>query len=332
MKQNNYDPLFAADVAEGLGADHKHLSSRFFYDAEGDRLFQAIMASDEYYLTDCEHEIFAKQGEQIAESIAAAGPFELDELGSGDGLKTQLLLDALHSIGAEFTYRPIDISANSLEILSERLIRGRPWLKIDAIHGNYMHVLATAQLPDRHSDGPRKVIMFLGSNMGNYTQEKALDFLRLIRGTMRPRDALLIGLDLQKDPAVIKAAYNDAAGHTRDFNLNLLRRINRELGGDFDLAAFEHTPEYAETTGAACSFLTSKVSQDVRIEQLDRCFHFQAGEKIFMEVSQKYSRQQITALAEGAGFHIAREYFDSRHYFTDQIWNVIPANAGISSS
>ena len=305
---------------EGLGAENKHLSSRFFYDADGDRLFQAIMASPEYYLTDCEHQIFAQQGKQIAESIAEGGPFELDELGSGDGLKTQLLLDALYSIGAEFTYRPIDISANSLDLLSERLNKGRPWLKINAIHGDYMHELGAAQLDDPHSAGPRKVIMFLGSNLGNYVEAKALVFLKLIRGTMRSGDALLIGLDLQKDPAVIKAAYNDAAGHTRDFNLNLLRRINRELGGDFDLAAFEHTPEYDEATGAARSFLTSKVSQTVQIGALDQGFHFAAGEKIFMEISQKYSRQQIASLAKGSGFRIGSEYFDSRHYFTDQIW------------
>lgn len=320
MKQNVYDPLFAADVVEGLSAGRKHLSSRFFYDAEGDHLFQAIMASPEYYLTDCEHEIFAQQGKQIAESIASAGPFELDELGSGDGLKTQLLLDALYSIGAEFTYRPVDISANSLDLLSERLSKGRPWLKINPIHGDYMHELAAAQLQDQHSACPRKVIMFLGSNLGNYVNAKALNFLKLIRGTMRPGDALLIGLDLQKDPAVIKAAYNDAAGHTRDFNLNLLRRINRELGGDFNLSAFEHTPEYDEATGAARSFLTSKVSQSVQIDALGQSFHFAEGEKIFMEISQKYSRQQIASLAEGAGFRIGSEYFDSRHYFTDQIW------------
>ena len=315
-----HDPLFAEDVLQGLGAERKHLSSRFFYNAQGDRLFQAIMASPEYYLTDCEHEIFAGQGRKIAESLAAGGPFELSELGSGDGLKTQLLLDALYSIDAEFTYRPIDISANSLDLLSERLTAGRPWLKIDAIHGDYMHVLAARQLQDPLSDGPRKVIMFLGSNLGNYAHEKAPDFLRLIRGTMRPGDALLIGLDLQKEPSVIRAAYNDAGGHTRDFNLNLLLRINGELGGDFDLSAFEHAPEYDEVTGAARSFLRSMTSQTIHVAVLDQDFHFAKGEKIFMEISQKYSREQIEGLAVDAGFQIGEQYFDSRHYFTDQIW------------
>ena len=119
MKDNTFDPYFAEDVLRGLGSENKYLSSRYFYDARGDGLFQAIMASPEYYLTDCEHEIFAEQGKQIAEALAKAGPFELDELGSGDGLKTRLLLDALHTTGVDFTYRPVDISANSLELLSK---------------------------------------------------------------------------------------------------------------------------------------------------------------------------------------------------------------------
>lgn len=320
LEENDPNPQFAADVLSGLSANNKYLLSRYFYDAEGDRLFQAIMASPEYYLTDCEHEIFEQQGRQIAKSLAAAGPFELDELGSGDGLKTRLLLDALHDIGADFIYRPVDISANSLQLLSDRLSKGRPWLKINAIHGDYMQVLAAAQLQDPNSKGQRKVIMFLGSNLGNYRESKALDFLRLIRGTMRQQDGLLIGLDLQKDPTIIRAAYDDAGGHTRDFNLNLLHRINRELGADFDTTAFEHLPQYDPATGAAQSFLRSKQSQSVHIAALNKDFHFAAGEKIFMEISQKYSRQQIEALATGSGFKIEHEYFDSRHYFTDQIW------------
>jgi len=320
LKQTAHDPLFAADVADGLSARQKYLSSRYFYDVEGDRLFQAIMASPEYYLTDCEHGIFEQQGLKIAESLAATGPFELDELGSGDGVKTRLLLDALHSIGADFTYRPVDISANSLKLLSVRLKKGRPWLKIDAIHGDYMQALAAAQLDDPSSAGPRKVVMFLGSNLGNFKEAKALEFLRLIRGTMRNGDALFIGLDLQKEPAVIRAAYNDAGGHTRDFNLNLLHRINRELGANFDLNAFEHVPEYDEKSGAACSYLKSRRSQSVYITALDQDFHFAAGEKIFMEISQKYSHCQIEELAAGSGFRIEQEFYDSKHYFTDQIW------------
>ena len=314
------DPQFAQDVLFGLSAKDKFLLSRYFYDTDGDHLFQAIMSSPEYYLTDCELEIFEQQGVDIDKAISAAGPFELEELGSGDGLKTRLLLDALHSIGAEFTYRPVDISANSLQLLSNRLCADRPWLKMDPIHSDYMNLLSSTQLKEPSSAGPRKVIMFLGSNLGNYRQEQALEFLKLIKGTMRDNDALLIGLDLQKDPEVIRAAYNDAAGHTRDFNLNLLSRINRELVADFDLTTFEHAPEYDPATGAAQSFLKSKQSQTVHIAALNKDIHFAAGEKIFMEISQKYSQSQIKSLSTDAGFQLNREYLDSRKYFTNQIW------------
>ena len=322
-------PQFAHDVHTGLSAENKYLLSRYFYDAEGDRLFQAIMSSPEYYLTDCEHEILEQQGIEIATVLAAGGPFELEELGSGDGLKTQLLLDALHSIGAEFIYRPVDISANSLKLLSDRLCNDRPWLKMNPIHADYMQELTATQLADAKSTGPRKVIMFLGSNLGNYQQTEALAFLRLIKGTMRQTDALLIGLDLKKDSAVIRAAYNDAGGHTRGFNMNLLTRMNRELGANFNLTAFQHAPEYNASTGAACSFLKSNQSQTVHITALDRDFHFAEGEKIFMEISQKYDRQLIDTLTKGAGFKVDKRHQDSRNYFTNQIW--VPTEARIGS-
>jgi len=325
MELEKHQEEFAADVSIGLGAVNKHLNSRYFYDTEGDSLFQAIMASPEYYLTDCEYEILERQGAQIAEAIAATGPFELVELGSGDGLKTSLLLDALHHIEADFVYRPVDISDNSLQLLADRLGQGRGWLKMDAIHGDYMQVLARARLSARQRSGlqlsvPRKVLMFLGSNLGNYPGQKAVTFLQLVRHAMRVHDALLIGLDLQKDPAVINAAYNDAAGFTRDFNLNLLERINRELGGNFDTGAFEHVPEYDPVTGMALSFLQSARPQTVYIDALDQRFQFAGGEKIFMEISQKYSSQQIADLVQTSGFKIGREYYDTRRYFTDQIW------------
>lgn len=314
------DPQFAAHVLEGLSATHKFLSSRYFYDAEGDRLFQAIMRSPEYYPTNCEQEIFERQGVQIAQSLATGAAFELEELGSGDGLKTQFLLDALHSINASFTYRPIDISANSLKLISNRLCANRPWLKMNAIHSDYMQHLRSNQLASRDSEGPRKAVMFLGSNLGNFQHDSAVEFLSLIRGSMRDGDALLIGLDLQKEPAVIRAAYNDAGGHTRDFNLNLLHRMNRELGANFSISDFRHAPEYDPETGAACSFLVSTKPQTVYIEALQKSFKFAEGEKIFMEISQKYSTQQIEDLATESGFKVKEAFFDSRRWFTDQIW------------
>jgi dimethylhistidine N-methyltransferase len=315
LEGNDPNQQFAADVLSGLSAKNKYLLSRYFYDAEGDRLFQAIMASPEYYLTDCELEIFGTLGDEIAQALMTDRPCELIELGSGDGLKTSLLLDALHGHHQDWVYRPVDISDNSLELLEQRLLPDRPWLGFQAIHSNYMDLLQNFK-----PGGVRRVFMFLGSNLGNFKDTQAISILRLIRGAMAPRDAFLIGLDLKKDPRVIRAAYNDAGGHTRDFNLNLLARINRELGGDFDLESFEHVPLYDPASGIAQSNLRSKVKQKVRVAVLDKDFHFHKGEDIHMEVSQKYDEQLIGELATASGFVVERSFVDSQNYFTDQVW------------
>lgn len=313
--KQEFDRTFASHVLEGLSGQVKSLPSRYFYDARGDRLFQAIMASPEYYLTDCELEIFKTQGDEIARSLMTDKPCELIELGSGDGLKTSLLLDALHGHHQDWVYRPVDISDNSLELLEQRLVPDRPWLDFQAIHSNYMDLLRKFK-----PGGMRRVFMFLGSNLGNFKDTQAIALLRLIRGAMAPGDAFLVGLDLKKDPQVVRAAYNDAGGHTRDFNLNLLARINRELGGNFDLDAFEHMPVYDPASGTAQSNLRSKVRQTVRVAVLDRDFQFQKDEDIHMEVSQKYDEQLIGELTAASGFVVEQSFVDSRNYFTDQVW------------
>jgi L-histidine N-alpha-methyltransferase len=314
-EKQEFDRTFANHVLEGLSEQLKSLPSRYFYDARGDRLFQAIMASPEYYLTDCELEIFETLGDEIAQALMTDRPCELIELGSGDGLKTSLLLDALHGHHQDWVYRPVDISDNSLELLEQRLLPDRPWLDFQAIHSNYMDLLKNFR-----PGGVRRVFLFLGSNLGNFKDTQAISFLRLVRGAMAPGDAFLVGLDLKKDPRVIRAAYNDAGGHTRDFNLNLLARINRELGGDFDLESFEHVPLYDPASGIAQSNLRSKVKQKVRVAVLDTDFHFHKGEDIHMEVSQKYDEQLIGELATASGFVVERSFVDSQNYFTDQVW------------
>jgi len=309
------NPEFAQHVLEGLSGEGKSLSSRYFYDDRGDRLFQAIMSSPEYYLTDCEFEILREQGGAIARELMIGGACEFIELGSGDGQKVGLLLDAIHRQSSDWIYRPIDISDHSLELLGSNLLPTRPWLKLDPIHGNYHEVLESLQPEDS-----RRVFMFLGSNLGNFGVRGSLEFLQEISRSMGASDALLIGLDLMKDPEVIRAAYNDAAGHTRDFNLNLLKRINRELGGDFDLEGFEHQPEYDPDTGAAQSWLTSRRAQSVSIDVLGKRFEFEAGERIFMEISQKYDDEMIGKICAEAGFEVDAAFYDSRHWFTDQVW------------
>lgn len=313
--KQEFDRTFASHVLKGLTRPDKSLSSRYFYDASGDRLFQSIMTSPEYYLTDCELEIFETHGDEMARALMTDRPCELIELGSGDGRKTSLLLDALHGHHRDWVYRPVDLSDNSLDLLEQRLVPNRPWLDFQAIHADYMDLLREFE-----SGGTRRVFLFLGSNLGNYTSRQAVTFLRLIRAAMAPGDAFLVGLDLKKNPDVIRAAYNDAAGYTRDFNLNLLARINRELGGDFKLDSFEHVPVYDAASGTARSALRSTIEQTVRVAVLDRVFHFRKGETIQTEISQKYDETLITELVSAAGFVVDRAFVDSRNYFTDQIW------------
>ncbi len=317
MKTRNreFDQTFAQHVLEGLSRPGKSLPSRYFYDARGDRLFQSIMTCPEYYLTGSELEIFETRGDELARALMTDRPCELIELGSGDGLKTSLLLDAVHEHHQDWVYRPVDISDHSLELLEQRLVPGRPWLDFQAIHANYMDLLREFE-----PGGIRRVFMFLGSNLGNYTSRQAITFLRLIRAAMAQGDAFLVGLDLKKNPDVIRAAYNDAAGYTRDFNLNLLVRINRELGGDFKLDSFEHVPAYDLVSGTARSGLRSRIEQNVRVAALDRVFHFYKGETIQTEISQKYDDTLIGELASAAEFVVDKAFVDSRNYFTDQIW------------
>jgi hypothetical protein len=203
------DPEFAYSILDGLSAQPKALSSRYFYDESGNRLFQSIMATPEYYLTDCELEIFRHQGDDIAGELLKCGPCEFIELGSGDGQKVGFLLDALHRRSSDWKFRPVDISDHSLELLAANLLPSRPWLQLDPIHGNYFDVLKSLR-PGQ----ARRVLMFLGSNLGNYGVRGSIEFLQLVRAAMVPGDAILIGLDLKKDPDVIRAAYNDASGHT----------------------------------------------------------------------------------------------------------------------
>ncbi len=318
MDDTVIDREFAEAVREGLHQRPRRLSSRYFYDARGDRLFQRIMASPEYYPTDCEREILRERGPEIARAIVAGGVFELVELGAGDGSKMGHLLDALHAEGTAFVYRPLDISPHVLDLLAERLCPQRPWLDMQPWAGNYMDWLAQPRRP-----GVRRVFAFMGSNLGNFEPPADRDFLREIRDSMSADDLLLIGLDLKKSPEVIRAAYDDEGGVTAKFNLNLLRRINRELGADFDLDGFSHRPEYDPDTGAALSYLCSEREQRVRIDALGETFAFVQGECIRTEISQKYDDALIAELAAAAGFEVTADFRDRRGWFTDQLWRPI---------
>ncbi len=304
---------FAKDVDTGLSAEPKYLSSRYFYDAKGDELFEQIMEMPEYYLTKCEYEIFQQQKEQILEAIDPGSKFNLVELGAGNGYKTKLLLKHFVKQEINFAYYPVDISGNVLDTLKKNLTIEIPALKVNTLHHEYF---AALEHLNKLNDSP-KVILFLGSNIGNFTPERANSFFRRLREVMKQGDLLLMGIDLKKDPRTILKAYNDDAGITRAFNLNLLERINRELGGNFVVDNFDHYPNYDPFTGEARSYIMSTVEHEVHISALDKTFHFDHSEPIHTEVSRKYSLKDINELAQRTGF-VVRQYFtDSREYFVD---------------
>jgi len=308
---------FLKDVWDGLASQPKHISSKYFYDKRGDELFQQIMEMPEYYLTDAEYNIFSSQKEKILKLFSPnESSFNLIEFGAGDGYKTKVLLNEFITSGARFDYVPIDISENALNQLENTLTNEISGLDIHCMHGDYFEVLN--QLDDASE---RRIVLFLGSNIGNFTDRQALDFLSQIRCKIKMDDLLMIGIDLKKDPRKILNAYKDATGITKEFNFNLLHRINRELDANFDVNTFEHYPVYNPVSGECISMLLSTVNQKVSIA--GRLIKFDQWEPIHTEISRKYSLTQIKILAEKSGFEIVENLFDSNQYFTDSIWKAV---------
>ncbi len=309
------DQVFAQEVMEGLQAQPKNLPSKYFYDERGDELFQQIMNMPEYYLTNCEYEIFEDNREDILQAIGNRS-FDLIELGAGDGYKTKVLLKHFLERKADFHFCPVDISDNVLQILNEDLKANLPGLYSQPLQGDYFEVL------DRLSENKdrKKVILFLGGNIGNLETPRAKEFLRAIGERLDEGDDLLIGFDLKKDPETIWKAYNDPAGITAAFNLNLLTRINRELDANFDTAKFKHWETYNPLNGETRSYLISKEEQEVCLAAVREKVTFKAWEAINVELSQKYSLSGIEAMAETTGYHCVRHFYDRRRYFVDSMW------------
>ena len=313
MKENT----FAEDVVEGLSDEPKHLSSKYFYDDEGSRLFQEIMNLPEYYLTRSEQEIFSKQTSEIFEAFEAnKDGFDLIELGAGDGIKTSILVDHFLQKNAEFRYVPIDISSEALNFLTEKFHEEFPDLDIQTEQGDYFKTLETFK---ERSD-KRKIILFLGSNIGNFLEEQALEFFKHLHEVMNKDDSIFIGFDLHKNPKTILNAYDDSLNVTAKFNLNLLKRMNRELGANFETDNFLHYASYHPTECAARSYLISQKKHTVYIEALDRDFHFKKWEPLYMEVSQKYNLEMIKTLAKKSGFAIVKSFYDKNKFYTNSLW------------
>jgi L-histidine N-alpha-methyltransferase len=295
-------------VREGLGSQPKSLPTQFLYDRRGSELFEQITELPEYYPTRTERAILEARSSEIVE--AAGDGAAIIEFGSGSSVKTRLLIEAALARRPELRYLPIDISFDFLKSSSAELLRDYPGLRITALGGEYFD--AADSLPTH--DGPR-LILFLGSNIGNLTREEAVDFLRRVRGNMTAEDRMLVGLDLVKDRATLEAAYNDRQGITAEFNLNLLRRINRELDGHFDERRFQHDAPYDEVEQRIEMRLYSVGDQRVRVDGVDLSFDFADGEYIHTEWSHKYTRESFSALSAHAGLSIEHLWTDGRQWF-----------------
>lgn len=317
--QDNHSGItnFQLDVIEGLQKDPKKLSSKYFYDKIGDHLFQKIMAMPEYYLTQCELDIFKNKTADIAKLISLdEGPFDLIELGAGDAMKSSYLLKYLVEKGVDFTYMPIDISGNILSILEQKLKKEIPQLSMICLEGDYFDMLEkAASLSSR-----RKVVLFLGGNIGNMELTEAYKFGSHLNRSLNTGDRVLVGFDLKKNPHTILNAYNDKTGITAAFNLNLLTRINRELDADFEVKDYQHYQNYDPVSGACRSYLISLKDQKVAIG--DTTIRFAENELIDMEVSQKFAIPDIEKLAEASGFKMIGEIKDSKRWFIDSVWKV----------
>jgi L-histidine Nalpha-methyltransferase len=307
---------FGTDVREGLTAVSKRLSCRFFYDEKGSKLFEAICDLPEYYLTRAEREILVDH----AEAIAALLPKNVTvvELGSGSGIKTQVLIEALLSQQMSLLYMPVDISSSALEDSAKVFLDRFSNLDIVGVSAEYQRGLMEVR---KTIKGP-KLILWLGSSVGNFTRLDATQFLRDVRASMRSGDQLLMGVDLRKDRAILEAAYNDAQGVSAQFNLNLLTRINRELGGHFNLDAFQHKAVYDTDRGCVEIYLVSRCKQVVKIDDLGLDVSFEDGEMVFTEPAYKYSLAEIDHLAEDSGFKILHQWFDGKKQFSLNLMGV----------
>ena len=300
----------ANEVRAGLTATSKRIPCRFFYDEAGSQIFEEICELPEYYLTRAESEILRDRAQEVAQRFSL--PISLVELGSGNSTKTRLLIEALLPEYGSLSYIPIDISPSVLEASALQLLDDYKQLEIRAIAGEYQDGLRQIRPEPQRP----KLILWLGSSIGNLDRASADRFVSTLRDAMNPEDRLLLGIDLRKDREVLESAYDDSGGVTARFNRNLLVRINRELGGHFDSEAFDFQAIYDEVEGNVVSQLRSRRDQTVRIEDLGLEVAFAADETIHTENSFKYSRAEIDVLARNTGFAVEEHWLDAKNRFS----------------
>ena len=305
---------FAEDVRAGLTASPKRLLPKYFYDDLGSSLFDSICLLPEYYLTRAEDEILDRHANEIVDAVGT--PIDLIELGSGSAVKTRRIITATLERQPSLRYRPIDISPSALKASTEALSREYPNLRVDGIVADYLEGLKNIS----RNGSVRTMVLFLGSNIGNFEPHDAVNTLRAVHEVLDDGDALLLGADLKKDRAVLEAAYDDAEGVTAAFNLNVLARINRELGGGFDLKKFSHMARYDEKLGRVEMHLVSREMQTVPIAALGMDVHFEQGETIHTESSYKYDRERLADLASLTGFALTKTWTDAAGAFSSNLF------------
>ncbi|MFN6945834.1 MAG: L-histidine N(alpha)-methyltransferase [Cytophagaceae bacterium] len=310
--------MFAQDVLNGLSQEKKSLPSKYLYNKDGDAIFRDIMDLQEYYPTRTEYQILKSHIGELVRYLEGTEKLQLVDLGAGDGLKTKILINHFLKSGQNMVYSPIDISPDSIKYLLNNLRKEFPDLEGEGISADYFEGLKSL----REDKKTKKLVLFLGSNIGNFDLKETMTFLKELHDSLNKDDLLLIGFDLKKDPRVIIKAYDDKSGITAEFNRNLLKRINEELGGNFNPDDFTFFPKYDPETGELRSYLVSLKDQNVFIETLGRSFFFSKWETLHTECSNKYDLESIERIAEDTGFTILTHYVDEQQYFTDSLWQV----------
>ncbi|PQJ19092.1 L-histidine N(alpha)-methyltransferase [Nonlabens tegetincola] len=315
-KQERFQKEFQEHVKEGLTAYPKYLSSRYIYDEKGDVLFQKIMALPEYYLTQAEYNIIDQHKDALAQIAIDEKGIDLIELGAGDGKKTKVLLKHLNDRNANFTYIPIDISQHSIDELTSSIKDLWPDMDVQGEQGRYFSVLDKLA---SYNNRP-KLIIVLGSNIGNLEHPEAIKFLEHIQNSMSDKDYLFMGFDQKKNPLTIQNAYSDKTGVTQEFNRNLLHRINKEMDANFPVDTFEHWESYDPETGTAKSFLLATQPCTVKINAIELDINFDKWETIHTEISQKYDDRTVEWLAQQAGLKIKEIYEDNDQLFKNYLF------------
>jgi dimethylhistidine N-methyltransferase len=298
----------AVEVHQGLGQTPKTLPPRYFYDDYGSQLFEQICHLPEYYLTRTETQIL----QQVAGAIAQeTGACELVELGSGSSTKTRILLDAYGDRDLPLHYMPVDVSAGILETSARDLLRHYPTLTVHALASTYEQALEN--LPP--TTLPSRMICFIGSTLGNLSPQACDRFLTQLYQSLQPGDYVLLGIDLQKDPQVLHAAYNDRQGVTAEFNLNMLRHLNRRFDGNFDLDQFEHVAFYNTEKHQIEMYLKSLVAQTVTLKALELTITFEAGELMLSEISRKFNLTELQTHLQQHGLVPRQVWTDDQQWF-----------------